>query len=149
MRKDTIVLPAGGYVVARIWATNPGVWFLHCHASRHLFEGMAVMLNESFEHVENLPADIPICKSFYYKKRYLPKLTETTTTISQTITISNQSTHNTFTTSSEKSMFGDNGETVVLGIIITLAAFAICLVISNLYTIQVLRNQGKASITGN
>lgn len=149
VRKDTIVLPAGGYVVARIWATNPGVWFLHCHASRHLFEGMAVMLNESFEHVENLPADIPICKSFYYKKKYLPKITETTTTISQTITISNQSTHNTFTTSSEKSMFGDNGETVVLGIIITLAAFAICLVISNLYTIQVLRNQGKASITGN
>ena len=64
VRKDTFLLPAGGYAVARIWATNPGVWFMHCHQSRHLFEGMAVMLNESFEYVPDFPQEIPICHSF-------------------------------------------------------------------------------------
>eukprot|EP00105_Crassostrea_gigas_P021929 XP_011441257.1 PREDICTED: L-ascorbate oxidase [Crassostrea gigas] len=148
VRKDTIILPAGGYVVARIWATNPGVWLLHCHMTRHLFEGMAVMLNESFQHVVNLPSDIPICTSFYNKKKYLPQNTETTTPSSQTITKSTQSVHNTFTTKSKTSMFGENEDSVVLGIIITLAVLACLLVISNLYTIHVLRSQGKASITG-
>lgn len=45
-------------------------------------------------------------------------------------------------------ILGENEDSVVLGIIITLAVLACLLVISNLYTIHVLRSQGKASITG-
>ena len=65
--KDTVAVPAGGYVIARIWATNPGVWLLHCHRSLHLAIGMAVMLNESYENVQ-VPSDLPLCRSFLNKE---------------------------------------------------------------------------------
>ena len=54
--KDTILLPAGGYVVAYIKSNNPGFWFLHCHVSDHLFEGMAVVINEGYERHNPPPA---------------------------------------------------------------------------------------------
>ena len=46
IRKDTIIVPAGGY--ARVWivADNPGYWFLHCHIESHQMEGMSVIINE-------------------------------------------------------------------------------------------------------
>ena len=69
VRKDTFLLPAGGYAVARIWATNPGVWLMHCRKTRHLFEGMAVMLNESFEHVRDLPKDLTACSNFFNRQQ--------------------------------------------------------------------------------
>lgn len=31
MRRDTVIIPAGGAVNLRIRADNPGVWILHCH----------------------------------------------------------------------------------------------------------------------
>ena len=46
-RKDTLVVPAGGYAVIRMVTDNPGVWFMHCHVENHLVEGMAVVLNEA------------------------------------------------------------------------------------------------------
>ena len=49
VRKDTVVVPFGGYTIIRFNASNPGVWFMHCHIDRHMIEGMALMLNESFE----------------------------------------------------------------------------------------------------
>ena len=65
VRKDTIVVPYGGYSVIRIWATNPGIWFMHCHIDRHMVEGMALMLNESFENINQfLPDGLPTCHSF-------------------------------------------------------------------------------------
>ena len=65
VRKDTIVVPYGGYSVIRIWATNPGIWFMHCHIDKHMAEGMALMLNESFENInKNLPDGLPTCHSF-------------------------------------------------------------------------------------
>ena len=65
VRKDTVVVPYGGYSVIRIWTTNPGIWFMHCHIDRHMAEGMAVMLNESFEEVKQfLPDGLPTCHSF-------------------------------------------------------------------------------------
>ena len=54
IRKDTIIVPAGGYVRVRIIANNPGYWFLHCHIEPHQMEGMAVLINES---KINLPAN--------------------------------------------------------------------------------------------
>ncbi|XP_048765961.2 uncharacterized protein LOC125673437 isoform X2 [Ostrea edulis] len=64
VRKDTVVVPVGGYTIIRIRATNPGVWFMHCHIDPHMVFGMALMLNESFEYVKDLPMGLPSCHSF-------------------------------------------------------------------------------------
>ena len=49
LTKDTIMLPALGYVVIEFRSTNPGWWFLHCHMWPHVAEGMAVVVNEAVE----------------------------------------------------------------------------------------------------
>ena len=46
VRKDTIIVPAGGYVVIRLMVTNPGWWFMHCHIDYHLNDGMAIAISE-------------------------------------------------------------------------------------------------------
>lgn len=46
IRKDTIIVPAGGYVVIAFLANNPGYWFMHCHIEAHQLEGMAVVVQE-------------------------------------------------------------------------------------------------------
>ncbi|XP_070546847.1 uncharacterized protein [Ptychodera flava] len=43
-RKDTIVVPQGGYVIVRLKNDNPGWWVLHCHIERHLDLGMILYL---------------------------------------------------------------------------------------------------------
>ena len=54
--KDTIIVPAGGYVVIQFRSDNPGFWFLHCHIVPDLIEGMAVVVNE-VEKSHNPPPD--------------------------------------------------------------------------------------------
>ena len=44
--KDTVIVPAGGYVVIAFEADNPGYWFMHCHIEAHQLEGMAVIIQE-------------------------------------------------------------------------------------------------------
>ena len=44
--KDTVIVPAGGYVAIAFEADNPGYWFLHCHIEVHQLEGMGVMIEE-------------------------------------------------------------------------------------------------------
>ena len=46
IRKDTVIVPAGGYVVIAFEADNPGYWFMHCHIEAHQLEGMAVIIQE-------------------------------------------------------------------------------------------------------
>lgn len=46
IRKDTVIVPAGGYVVIAFEADNPGYWFLHCHIEAHQLEGMGVLIQE-------------------------------------------------------------------------------------------------------
>ena len=46
IQKDTVLLPAGGYVIVAFQADNPGYWFLHCHIEVHQLEGMAVIIKE-------------------------------------------------------------------------------------------------------
>ena len=46
IRKDTVLVPAGGYVVVAVPLNNPGYWLLHCHSEPHLVKGMAVILQE-------------------------------------------------------------------------------------------------------
>ena len=45
-RKDTVIVPFGGYVVVRFIVDNPGWWFMHCHIEIHTLEGMSVVINE-------------------------------------------------------------------------------------------------------
>ena len=45
-RKDTVIVPYGGYTVIRFIADNPGWWFFHCHIEIHQLEGMAAVINE-------------------------------------------------------------------------------------------------------
>ncbi|TKR69450.1 hypothetical protein L596_021612 [Steinernema carpocapsae] len=42
--RDTVVIPAGGYVVLRFRATNAGWFFAHCHLELHNMGGMAFAL---------------------------------------------------------------------------------------------------------
>ena len=63
--KDTVILPAGGAVVLRLNTNSPGVWFLHCHVSTHLRNGMGLVLNEGgYLFSQNkFPQDYPQCDS--------------------------------------------------------------------------------------
>ena len=53
IRKDTVIVPAGGYVVIAFQADNPGYWFLHCHIEVHQLEGMALIIQEYNENQHN------------------------------------------------------------------------------------------------
>ena len=46
IRKDTVIIPAGGYVVIAFQAINPGYWIMHCHIEEHLLGGMAIIVQE-------------------------------------------------------------------------------------------------------
>ncbi len=56
IRKDTIIVPPGGYVVLRFIANNWGFWYMHCHIEPHFLEGMAMVINEGYE-LQNVPPD--------------------------------------------------------------------------------------------
>ena len=47
VRKDVIIVPAGGYVVLQFLTDNPGYWFMHCHIDEHLNRGMALAIGEN------------------------------------------------------------------------------------------------------
>ncbi|WVZ66943.1 hypothetical protein U9M48_016095 [Paspalum notatum var. saurae] len=38
--QNTVFVPQAGWVAIRFRATNPGVWFMHCHIERHTVWGM-------------------------------------------------------------------------------------------------------------
>jgi hypothetical protein len=46
VRKDVVIIPAGGYVVFHLITDNPGYWFMHCHIDEHLNRGMAITVGE-------------------------------------------------------------------------------------------------------
>jgi ribosome modulation factor len=46
IRKDTIIVPAGGYVVIEFVTHNPGSWLMHCHIDHHLEVGMGIVIKE-------------------------------------------------------------------------------------------------------
>lgn len=47
VKRDTTVLFAGGSLVLRFRADNPGVWMFHCHIEWHLDAGMAATIIEA------------------------------------------------------------------------------------------------------
>ena len=66
IRKDTVMVPAGGYVVINFLSDNPGQWFLHCHKELHQLEGMAVIVNEAIWQQKNMeqPEGLNKCGDF-------------------------------------------------------------------------------------
>ena len=61
IRKDTVMVPAGGYVVINFLSDNPGQWFLHCHKELHQLEGMALIVNEALEEQRKPPDGLNKC----------------------------------------------------------------------------------------
>ena len=39
VRKDTVIIPDGGYAILRFYTGNPGVWLFHCHLAFHVEAG--------------------------------------------------------------------------------------------------------------
>ena len=61
IRKDTVMVPAGGYVVINFLSNNPGYWFMHCHIEVHQLEGMALIVNEDPDHQPDPPDYLNKC----------------------------------------------------------------------------------------
>ncbi|CAH1252822.1 Hypp1020 [Branchiostoma lanceolatum] len=67
-QKDTVLMPAHGYTVVRFRSDNPGFWFLHCHQSMHLAEGMAMVLNVAADRHPAPPSGFPKCGNFSWSE---------------------------------------------------------------------------------
>ena len=81
VRKDTVMVPVGGYVVIDFIADNPGYWFLHCHIEPHQLEGMALVINEAQTEQNPPPDGMHSCGSFNWsveefnqKLNFTPKI---------------------------------------------------------------------------
>jgi len=46
VKKDTIIVPCGGYTTIRFFSDNPGYWMMHCHIDNHHANGMALVIKE-------------------------------------------------------------------------------------------------------
>jgi len=64
VRKDTVMVPAGGYVVINFISDNPGWWFLHCHIEVHQLEGMAIIVHETTSKPMPPPTGMSKCGDF-------------------------------------------------------------------------------------
>ena len=64
IRKDTVIVPAGGYVILHFLSNNPGYWFFHCHIESHQLEGMAMVINEAEGQQNPPPAGMDVCGNF-------------------------------------------------------------------------------------
>ncbi|RWW72571.1 hypothetical protein BHE74_00019624 [Ensete ventricosum] len=66
VERNTVGVPAGGWVVLRFLADNPGVWFMHCHLEVHTSWGLKMswlVLDGSLPHqkLPPPPSDLPKC----------------------------------------------------------------------------------------
>ena len=64
VRKDTVILPRGAYVIIQFVSSSPGYWFLHCHLDTHHMEGMAMVLNIAEELQKKAPLGMTSCGDF-------------------------------------------------------------------------------------
>jgi iron transport multicopper oxidase len=68
MRRDTIKVGAGGSLVLRFKADNPGVFLFHCHIEWHVEAGLTITLIEEPLALQNSGLSIPddhlaVCKT--------------------------------------------------------------------------------------
>ncbi|KZV53402.1 laccase-17 [Dorcoceras hygrometricum] len=66
VERNTVGVPAGGWVVIRFLADNPGVWFMHCHLEIHTSWGLKMawlVLDGKLPNQKLLPppSDLPKC----------------------------------------------------------------------------------------
>ncbi|KAL0336814.1 UNVERIFIED_CONTAM: Laccase-17 [Sesamum calycinum] len=66
IERNTVGVPAGGWVAIRFLADNPGVWFMHCHLEVHTSWGLKMawlVLDGKLPNQKLLPppADLPKC----------------------------------------------------------------------------------------
>ena len=66
VRKDTFIVPAGGYVVVQFRSDNPGYWLFHCHNEIHQREGMALVIREDVDNIKSPPEEMETCNSFIW-----------------------------------------------------------------------------------
>ena len=66
VRKDTVMIPGGGYVVLRFISDNPGAWFLHCHIMNHELEGMTLIIDEAPNFQNSPPEGLAQCQNFLF-----------------------------------------------------------------------------------
>lgn len=67
VRKDTVMVPDGGYTIIRFVADNPGFWLFHCHIDFHLTLGMTLVLQVGDpQQAASPPADFPRCGSWAF-----------------------------------------------------------------------------------
>ena len=64
LRKDTVIIPGGGYVVIQLVSTSPGFWFVHCHLEPHHMSGMAMVLNVAEDMQNPAPSGMTTCGDF-------------------------------------------------------------------------------------
>ena len=76
VRKDTVIVPAGGYVVINFLSDNPGYWFLHCHIEVHQLEGMALIVNEAPDRLIQPPEGMNKCGDFEISVTTFSELTQ-------------------------------------------------------------------------
>ena len=59
MKRDTVAVNPGSYVVIRFVADNPGVWLFHCHIEWHVIMGLSATIIEAPEQLVGLsiPSD--------------------------------------------------------------------------------------------
>ncbi|WFD08160.1 hypothetical protein MVES1_003531 [Malassezia vespertilionis] len=53
VRRDTVQVPALGSITIRFIADNPGAWFFHCHIDWHLTQGLAMLVIQAPDIVQN------------------------------------------------------------------------------------------------
>ncbi|KAN0093790.1 Ferroxidase [Hyaloscypha variabilis] len=67
MRRDTIMVYTGGYIVLRFQADNPGIQLFHCHIEWHVEAGLIATLVEApdvLQDTQSIPHDhYRVCKS--------------------------------------------------------------------------------------
>lgn len=71
IRKDTVIIPPGGYVVLRFRTDNPGWWHMHCHMAHHTMSGLGMFINAAPELQAHFPPPpgFPTCKSMKDSKQ--------------------------------------------------------------------------------
>ena len=46
LARDTITLPASGYLRLRYIVDNPSTWIVHCHIDWHLYVGLGFVMRD-------------------------------------------------------------------------------------------------------
>ncbi|GAB7364083.1 hypothetical protein MBLNU230_g4635t1 [Neophaeotheca triangularis] len=76
-RRDTAILPGGGWLALAFESNNPGAWLMHCHLAWHISEGLGVQFLEEPDQIEmpNAQEYEKTCTNWkeYEKNMFYPK----------------------------------------------------------------------------